>query len=155
MIKETTTLFASIKAKAGLIFGSALALLAPIQWVLLLVGAFIAADTIFGMYTAKKLGIKLTSRKFSAFISKMLIYQAVVILVYALDVLLLGEFFLMIVSIPMVLTKVAAIALVVVEIFSIDEKLKMLKDGKGIWYHFKRLIGIAKLLKKTAKDLKK
>ena len=155
MILETTSLWASLKGKAALIFGSIFALLAPIQFVLLLVGAFIAADTVFGMYTAKKLGHKLTSRKFSKFISKMLVYQAVIILIYALDVLLLGEFFLMIVSVPLVLTKITSIALIAVEIFSIDEKLKMLKDGQGIWYHFKRLIGIAKLIKKETKEIKK
>ena len=153
MINETTTLWCSLKSKFGLLFGSAFALLAPIQFILLLVGCFIVMDTIFGVYASKKLGKEFTSRKFSKFISKMFVYNAVIIMTYALDVQLLGEFFMMIVSVPLVLTKVTAIALVVNEIISIDEKLKMIKKGKGIWFHFKRLLSITKLIKKQADEL--
>ena len=154
MIQETTTLWATLKANCGPFLAIAFGLLAPIQFILLLVGAFIIADTAFGVWAAHKTGKQLTSRKLSKFISKMFVYMGVIVLTYALDTLLLGEFLLHIVSIDMVATKVTALALIFAEVFSIDEKLKMVNTGKGLWYYFKRLIGVAKLIKKETEELK-
>jgi putative flippase GtrA len=153
MIQETTTLWTIIKSNLGQFFAMCFGLLAPIQPILLLVFGFIIADTVAGIWCSKKTGIKITSRRLSAFIAKMLVYSAVVILTYGLDKLLLGEFLLHIVSINLLATKVAAMALIFAEVYSIDEKLIRV-TGKGIWHYFKRLIGLAKMIKKEAKDLK-
>ena len=152
MIQETTTLWSIIKSNAVTFFSMICALLAPIQPILLLVFIFIMLDTVMGVWASKKLKKEITSRKLSAFISKMLVYGGVVILTYALDKLLLGEFLLMFVSVKLLATKVAAIALILAEVYSIDEKLVNVK-GKGIWHYFKRLIGVAKLIKKEADEL--
>ena len=133
----------------GIVFG----LLAPIQWILLLVAAFIAIDTVFGVYTAKKLKKTITSRKLAGFIHKMLIYNIVIISVYALDCLLLGEFLLHVVSIEMVATKITAIALITTEVYSVDEKLRMLNKDKGLWFYLKRLLSIAKRVRKESKEI--
>jgi len=142
----------TLKSKAMVVLGSIAALLAPIQWVLILVGMFIVLDTCFGIWAAKKTKKKLTSRRFSGFISKMFIYQLVVITVYALDKLLLGEFLLYFINIHLVLTKITAICLIFAEVFSINEKLIMVK-GKGFWSYFKRVIGLAKRIKSETEDL--
>ena len=152
MFQETTSLLAIIKSNFFTFFSIICGLLAPIQPILLLVFAFIVIDTVMGVWASKKLKREITSKKFSTFISKMLVYGLVVILTYALDKLLLGEFLFIFVSINLLATKVAAIALIVAEVYSIDEKLVNVK-GKGIWHYFKRLIGVAKLIKKEANDL--
>lgn len=152
MLQETTTLWSTIKAKAAEFFGFAFALIAPIHFILLLVGAFILADTIAGVWCAKKTGKKITSNRLSKFISKMLVYNAVVILAFALDINLIGEFLLHIVSVNLLFTKITAIALIVNECYSIDEKLVNVK-GKGIFGYFKQLLGVAKYVKKEAKEL--
>ena len=120
---------------------------------MVLVGFMIVLDTIFGIWSSKKLGKKLESRKFARFITKMLVYQCVVIVAYALDHLILGDFFLLFVSIKMVVTKAAALSLVVAELFSIDEKLKNVNAGEGLWFHFSRLLQIAKMVKKEAEEI--
>jgi phage-related holin len=156
MIQDTTAaLSATLKTNGWPIFGIIASLLSPIKWLMILVAIFITADTIAGIWSSIKLNKKLESRKFARFITKMLIYQVVVITAYALDKLLLGEFFLLFISIPMVATKLATLALIVAEIFSIDEKLKNVNEEKGIWYHFSRLLKIAKFIKKEADELTK
>lgn len=153
-MKTELTMFSKfLTGYFGPIIGIIVGLLAPIQFILLLVSMFIVIDTIFGVYTAKKLKREITSRKLAAFIHKMLIYNIVIITVYALDKLLLGEFLLQMVSIHLVATKVAAIALVVTEIFSIDEKLRMLNNNNGMWSYLKRLLSLAKLVRKETKNL--
>jgi hypothetical protein len=153
MIQETaTTLWMAFKLNAAKFLSICFALLIPIQFMLLLVGAFILADTIAGIWSSRKLGKKITSNRLSGFISKMLVYNAVVILAYALDVNLLGEFLLHLVSINLLFTKVTVIALIVNECYSINEKLVNVK-GKGIWDYAKQVLGVAKFIKKEAKEL--
>ena len=154
MIKDTTvTLAATFKSHCWTFIGIIAGLLAPIKWLMLLVGFMIVTDTVFGLWSSKKLGIKLESRKLSRFITKMLVYQLVVITVYMLDKIILGELLSLVTSIPMIATKIAALALVVAELFSIDEKLKNVNAGQGLWFHFSRLLRLAKTLKKEAKEL--
>lgn len=152
MLSELIAFWNLIKEYASVFVGTILGLLSPIQPILLLVAAFILADTVAGVWCAKKTGKKITSRKLSTFIGKMLVYSAVVILTYGLDKLLLGEFLLKVVSINLLATKVAAIALIFAEVFSISEKMEMV-TGKGLWFHFKRLLNIAKMVKKETKEL--
>lgn len=140
--KDTKLLFA-------MIFG----LLAPIQGLLILVGVFILIDTIMGIWAAKKAGSTITSYKLSAMLSKMFIYQLIVIVAYALDKLILGELTGLFVDINLLITKIATLFVIGNELFSIDEKMRIIRGGKGIWYQFKRLIGVAKLVKRETKDI--
>jgi hypothetical protein len=153
MIQETTTLWVTLKANLLEFFGVIMALIAPIQAIIMLVFAFIIADTAFGIWSAKKTGKKLTSTKFSGFIGKMIVYLALLLLSYGLGALLLDEFLFYVIKIKLLTTKVTAIALCFAEIYSIDEKLKNVDPEKGIFYHFKRLLGVAKLVKQETDDL--
>lgn len=130
----------------------AIALLSPIKIFLVLVGIFIFIDTVLGIWAAKKTGIKIESRKLSKFISKMFVYNMVVILAFLLDKYLLGEFFLLFLSIPLAITKLTTIGLVLNEAYSMDEKVRNVK-GVGIWDIFSKLLGLAKFIKKQKEEI--
>lgn len=136
----------------GKLFLFAIALLSPIKIFLVLVGIFIFIDTILGIWAAKKTGIKIESRKLSKFISKMFVYNMVVILAFLLDKYLLGEFFLLFLSIPLAITKLTTIGLVLNEAYSMDEKVRNVK-GVGIWDIFSKLLGLAKFIKKQKEEV--
>lgn len=130
----------------------AVGLLAPIKFIMILVFMFILVDTIGGIWASNKLGIEITSRRLSKFISKLLVYQSVIILAYAIDVNLLGEFILLFLSVPLALTKVVGLGLVVNETYSLDESLKKVNKDKGLAFYFKQLLGVAKKIKSDVDD---
>jgi len=152
MKEQVIELMISLKTNIFIFFGVVVGLLAPIKYMLLLVGIFIIIDTIFGIYAAKKNKIKITSSRLSKIISKMFVYQATVILMFFLDVNLIGEFLFYFIDIKFLLTKVTAIMLIVNEFYSVDEKLRMVNNERGIWFYFKRLIGLTKHIKKEVKQ---
>lgn len=100
------------------------AFLLPIKPLALLVVFAILVDTITGIGKAKKLKEKITSRKLSKFISKILLYLACLFSFYALDVFLIGELIGTFTSIPLLATKLVAVSLIFVELLSIDENFK-------------------------------
>lgn len=125
-----------MKTYAAYFFTTLLLFFAPIQGLLISVGTAIALDTIFGIAKSIKLGEKITSRKLSNIVSKFVLYQAAVLLIFNIDTFLLGEFFKMWFSIPYFFTKVVTIILIFIEAVSIKENfeqafnvdvLKMLK----------------------------
>ena len=125
-----------MKTYATYFFTTLLLFFAPIQGLLISVGTAIALDTIFGIAKSIKLGEKITSRKLSNIVSKFVLYQAAVLLIFTIDIFLLGEFFKMWFSIPYFFTKVVTIILIFIEAVSIKENfeqafnvdvLKMLK----------------------------
>jgi len=148
-----TTLFTTFKASSWKFILPIITLLAPVKWVVILVGLFILLDTAFGIWSARKTGKKITSARFSTVIGKMLVYQAVVLLFFGIDVVILGDFIKLFIGIPYTLTKSVATILIVNEGFSIDEKLKNVNPERGIWYYVKRTLGLAKKLKREAEDL--
>ena len=70
---------------------SLLALIAPVQAVMLTVGALIIADFLLGMWAARKRGEAITSAAMRRTVSKMLVYQTVVLMGYFTEVHLLGS----------------------------------------------------------------
>jgi len=149
-----TTITSIFTNSIGKAFLFAIGLLTPIKFIMMIVFFAILADTIYGVRCSKKIGEQITSRKLSKFITKLLIYQAVIIFAYAIDVNIFGEFLLLFLSVPMALTKVVALGLIVNEGYSIDESLKRVNKEKGLWFYFKQLIGLAKMIKSETKDLK-
>jgi hypothetical protein len=105
-------------------FTSLLLFFAPIQGLLISVGTAIALDTIFGISKAIRLKEKITSRKLSNIVSKFVLYQAAVLLIFTIDVFLLGEFFKLWFSIPYFFTKVVTIILIFIEAVSIKENFE-------------------------------
>ena len=152
MKKEAVIILTNLKASIVKYTLLGLTLLAPIKIFIVLVGIFIFLDTVFGIWAAKQQKQPLKSSKLARFISKLFVYNTVVITAYILDINLLGEFFLLFLSIPLAITKITVIALVVNEVYSIDEKVVNVK-GYGLWNMFKRLLGVAKFIKKQQNDL--
>ena len=113
-----------MKTYLAYIFTTLLLFFAPIQGLLISVGTAIALDTIFGISKAIKLNQKITSRKLSNIVSKFVLYQAAVLLIFTIDVFLLGEFFRLWFSIPYFFTKVVTIILIFIEAVSIKENFE-------------------------------
>jgi hypothetical protein len=128
------------------IFTTLLLFFAPIQGLLISVGTAIALDTIFGVAKAIKLKDKITSRKLSNIISKFVLYQAAVLLIFTIDTFLLGEFFKIWFSIPFFFTKVVTIILIFIESVSIKENFEQ-AFKIDIWSMLKKLLARAKEVK--------
>ena len=142
-------IFLKVNAKAFLI--TLIGFIAPIKGLLLVVGLSIAADTIIGIYKAKKLKQKITSHRLSAVITKMLLYQSAVITSFILEKYLLGEFVLLFSSISFLLTKLLAVVLISVELKSVDESYKII-TGVSLIDKAKKLLTRYKKIKKEIQD---
>ena len=134
------------------IFFAIVLFIAPIQGVLLTVGAFIVLDTVSGVWKARKTKVPITSKGLSAIISKMLLYQLTIITTYLLDFYIIGEFLDGIFSIEQVLTKIVAMVLVFIEAQSINENYKEIR-GVDLWEQFKKLLSRAKEVSSSVKDI--
>ena len=130
------------------------AFLMPIKPLMILVGLMIFLDTIFGVWKCKKQGTKVTSKGLSAIVSKMVLYQFAVILVFALEKFMFGDFILLFTAIPLFLTKVVATLLVGIELTSISENIEE-ATGVNIWQKIKIMLGRAKDIKDDVNDILK
>jgi len=141
------------KAKLIYFFTIIASFLLPIKMLLLTVGAFIAADTVIGIYRAKKKKEKVTSRKLSNLVSKMVLYQSAVILFFCLEKFILGDFIHLFVDIELFLTKIVAATLCLIEIKSIDESYFIL-NGYSLFDKFKAILKRAKSTKDEISNFK-
>jgi len=129
------------------------AFLAPITGIMVTVGVCIIADTIMGIWKAKKLKQEVTSRKLSQIISKMFLYQMTVVLIFCVDTFILNDIIQQFFTVPLFATKIVALTLISIELFSIDENFKAVKK-KGFWDYFKELTARAKDVKDKIDPLK-
>lgn len=134
------------RGKLSVFITAIAAFLLPIQPLLLTVGLFIAADTVLGIWRANKRKEKITSRKLSNVVSKMILYQGAVLLFFALEKFILGDFVSAFVNIPWFLTKLVAATLCLIEIKSIDESFVLIY-GFSVWDRFKSFLKRAKGVK--------
>jgi hypothetical protein len=111
----------------------------------------VIVDTVIGIWKAKKLGERISSRKLSQIISKMLLYEGTIMLFFLIDKFMLGDILMKFFSIEFLLTKVVGLILVSVEVFSMDENYRAVRKY-GLWYAFKRLVGRAKDVKGELDD---
>ena len=118
----------------------------PITGILFLIGFSIVIDTITGIWKSKKLGVPITSRKLSAIISKLMLYEVAVILFYLIDRFILNDIILVFFSIPLMLTKILSLVLVSIEVISISENYKAVK-GIDLWQAMKLLFARARDIK--------
>ena len=118
----------------------------PISGILFLIGFAIVLDTLTGIWKAKKLKIKITSRKLSAIISKLMLYEVAVIGFYLIDYWILNDIVIKFFSVPLMLTKILSLVLVSIETLSISENYKAVK-GIDIWSAFKQLLQRSKEIK--------
>ena len=118
----------------------------PISGILFLIGFAIIVDTLTGIWKSKKLKIAITSRKLSAIISKLMLYEVAVIGFYLIDYWILNDIIMKFFSIPLMLTKILSLVLVSIECISISENYKAVK-GIDIWSSFKNLLQRSKEIK--------
>ena len=118
----------------------------PISGILFLIGFAIVIDTLTGIWKAKKLKIKITSRKLSAIVSKFFLYEMAVIGFYLIDFWILNDIILKFFSVPLMLTKILSLVLCSIEIMSINENYKAVKQI-DIWQGLKNLFARAKEIK--------
>jgi hypothetical protein len=148
--QQTIVLLMKLQTSIFAVFGILMAFFAPIAGLVLTVGLLIFADTILGIYRSYKLKEKITSRKMSHLVSKMVLYQAAILLVYCVDFFLLGEMIKMLTSVPNFITKLAAIGLCGIEIKSLNESLQML--GIDVWGSLKGMLARTKQIKGAIED---
>ena len=125
----------------------------PISGILIMIGVLIAIDTFTGIWKAKKLKEKITSRKLSGIISKLALYEITVIMFFLIDRFILNDIMLTFFSVPFMLTKVTALVLASIEVMSINENYKIVK-GIDLWQSMKLLFARAKDIKKDIDKIK-
>ena len=125
----------------------------PISGILGLLFTLILADTATGIWKAKHLKQEITSRKLSAIISKILLYELCVILFFLIDYFILNDIVLTVFSVPLMLTKVLALILASIEIQSISENWRIVK-GVNLWQSAKLLFTRAIDIKNDINKLK-
>ena len=99
---------------------------APITGLLIVVGLVIIFDTFTGIYKSVKLKgwCSIRSRKLSQIISKLVLYELSVLVLFPIDKFLLNEIFLTFISVQFFATKLVCIFLIVVEVTSIKENIE-------------------------------
>jgi len=130
------------------------AVFAPIVPLILFIGFVVGIDTIFGIIAAKKTGKEIKSSKLARVLSKSLVYISLVAIFFGMDVILINQVVMHYWPIQYLLTKVVGLCIIGVEIFSIDEKIKMINNGKGLRYYFKLLMSRLKFILASVKDVK-
>jgi hypothetical protein len=143
---QLTILLASIKQYIIQLLAVIGSFFLPISGILFLIGFAIVLDTLTGIWKAKKLKIKITSRKLSAIISKLMLYEVAVIGFYLIDYFILNDIIMKFFSVPLMLTKILSLVLCSIECISISENYKAVK-GIDIWSAFKNLLQRSKEIK--------
>ena len=124
----------------------------PISGILILIGVSVIVDTITGVWKSKKLGTPITSKKLSAVISKILLYEVTIMLFYLIDYFIINDIVLTFFSVELLITKILALVLVSIEVISLNENIKAVK-GIDIWDSLKNLFARAKEVTQDFKDI--
>ena len=125
-----------------------LAFFLPISGILIMIGVLIVIDTVTGIKKANKLKEKITSRKLSAIISKLALYEMTVIMFFLIDRFILNDIVLTFFSVVFMLTKIVALVLASVEVISINENIKVISTKNlDLWQSAKALFARAKEVK--------
>jgi len=137
------------------ILSSLILLFVPIYGILIAVGAAIILDTFTGIFKSIKLKgwCSVRSRKLSHIVSKMLLYEICVLLLFVIDKFILNEFIFKWLSIDFMFTKICAILLIFIELVSIKENIEEAYKIK-IWSLLKKAFLRAKEIKTDIDDLK-
>jgi hypothetical protein len=150
---QLAILLTSIKQSMAQLLAVIGAFFLPISGILFLIGFAIAVDTLTGVWKSKKLGIPITSRKLSAIVSKLFLYEVAVIGFYLIDYWILNDIILVFFSIPLMLTKILSLVLVSIECISISENYEAVR-GINIWSSLKNLLQRSKEIKQDLNEIK-
>ena len=154
MKTQLSLLILSIQSKILTLISICLAFFLPISGILLMIGVLIIIDTVAGIWKAKKIGEKITSRRLSAIISKLALYEVTVIMFFLIDVFILNDIILTFFSVPFMLTKVVALVLASIEVMSINESWKRVKNI-DLWTSLKNLLSRSAEINDDIKKIKK
>ena len=108
------------------IVSSLVLLFVPIYGILIAVATAIILDTFTGIFKSVKLNgwNSFKSRRLSHIISKMLLYEICILLLFVIDKFILNEFIFKWLSIDFMFTKICAILLIFIELVSIKENVE-------------------------------
>ncbi len=136
------------------ILSSLILLFVPIYGILTAVAAAIILDTFTGIFKSIKLDgwCSIRSKKLSHIVSKMLLYEICVLLLFVIDKYILNEFIFKWLSIDFMFTKICAILLIFIELVSIKENIEAAYNIK-IWNLLKKAFLRAKEVKDNIDDL--
>ena len=154
MKTQLAILLLSIQSNLLTLISIITAFFMPISGILFLVGFLILIDTITGIWKAKKLKQAITSRKLSAIVSKLALYECAVIMLYLIDFWILDAIVLKFFSVPLMVTKITALTLCSIELISISENYKVIY-GINIWQSLKNLLKRGAELKDDVDKIKK
>ncbi len=153
MKTQLSILLLTIQSKIFTLLSICMAFFLPISGILIMILVLIAIDTFTGIWKAKRKKQKVTSRKLSAVISKLALYEVTVIMFYLIDQFILNDIILTFFSVPFMLTKVTALVLASIEVMSINENYKIVK-GIDLWQSMKLLFARAKDIKDDINKIK-
>ena len=153
MKAQLSLLIISIQSELLTLISICFAFFLPISGILIMIGVLIAIDTFTGIKKAHKLKEKITSRKLSAIISKLLLYEVTVIMFFLIDQFILNDIILTFFSVPFMLTKIVALVLSSIEVMSINESYKQVYH-LDLWQSMKLLFARAKDIKEDLNKLK-
>ena len=156
MKAQLSLLLISIQSELLTLISICFAFFLPISGILLMIGVLIIIDTMTGIWKAKKLKEKITSRKLSSIISKLALYEVTVIMFFLIDKFILNDIILTFFSVPFMLTKVVALVLASIEVMSINENYKVISaKNLDLWQSMKLLFARAKDINDDIKKIKK
>lgn len=153
MRTQLSLLIMSVQSELLTLISICLAFFIPISGILLMIGVLIIFDTVAGIWKAKKIGEKITSRRLSDIISKLALYELTVIMFFLIDRFILNDIILTFFSVPFMLTKVVALVLSSIEVMSINESYKQVYN-LDLWQAMKLLFARAKDIKDDINKIK-
>jgi hypothetical protein len=136
------------------IFSALLVLFAPIQGILIAVGAAIMLDTFTGVFKSIKTKgwSSIRSRRLSNIVSKMLLYEICVLFLFLIDKFVLNEFMGKWFEIDYMFTKICGILIVFIELTSIKENIEE-AFNINIWKMLKEALLRAKDIRKDIDEI--
>jgi hypothetical protein len=137
------------------LLASILLLFVPIYGILIAVGTAIILDTFTGVFKSIKLhGWKsVKSRKLSNIVSKMMLYEICILLLFVIDKFVLNEFVKHVFGFEFMFTKICAILLMFIELVSVKENIEE-AFNIDIWKMVKGALNRAKEINSDIKDIK-
>ena len=87
------------------LFSLLLSFFLPISGIVIAIGFSIALDTITGIWKSVKKGESISSRRFSAFISKTMLYESTIMLFFLMDKFIINDIVIQLFSVPHLTTK--------------------------------------------------
>ena len=152
MKNELILLITKLQTYSMQLFAIVSSFFMPISGILILIGVTVILDTLTGVWKSRKLKTPITSRKLSAVISKILLYEVTVMLFYLIDYYILNDIILTFFSVELLTTKILALVLVSIEVISINENYKAVKNI-DLWQSLKNLFARAKEVTQDFKDI--